>query len=115
MTTDQGQKIKGQGHETYQQLERYNSLATEGRINLKLGENWGKTYDTLQVSGSKITRPEVVDIQHRPSRMQNSTENVLKSSKYRSLKVNRDGIKESHFGVNSLTGRSQIAVSAHAL
>ena len=43
---------RSQGHETYQQLARYNS-ATEGRINFKLGENFhceGETYDTLSKS-----------------------------------------------------------------
>jgi len=32
-------KVTRSRHETYQQLERYNS-ATEGRINFKLGENF---------------------------------------------------------------------------
>jgi len=44
MTTDQGQKVKGQrsrtqGHVTYQQQESYN-WATDGRTNLKLGGNF---------------------------------------------------------------------------
>jgi len=38
MTTDQGQKVKGQGHVTYQQQKRYNE-ATDCHIIFKLGGN----------------------------------------------------------------------------
>jgi len=39
VTTVQGQKVKGQGHVTYQQQQRYNS-ATNSRINFKLGASF---------------------------------------------------------------------------
>jgi len=41
-----------------------------------------------------------------------STENVLKSRKYRAYK--EIGVKESNGDVRILTGSSQIAVTAHA-
>jgi len=53
------QRSWSRGHETYQQLESYNS-ATEGRINFKLGENLHREgqniWYTFEVS--KSTRPE---------------------------------------------------------
>jgi len=48
MTTDQGQKVKGQGHKMYQQLESYN-VTMERRISFKLGENCHRKGQNISV------------------------------------------------------------------
>jgi len=94
-----GQRPRSQGHETYQQLERYNS-ATEGRINFKLGENFRPEGQNIWYTFwvSRSTRPEV-EIWWTFS-ISNAKNQQRTSSNHQNIVSHKEiGVNESNAGV----------------